>query len=527
MACWNCGAASGCDNSPLMPSISSIQHLMRSNNPPSDVEIPVLHNFTANARRRVEALDGRIGILKAAMERLTSERDNLAGQVEQCRHVLSPIRRVPPELICEIFSWTLPCTRSVADSTVTHAPWYLGHISRPWRETALGFPSLWTSISIFHARKYPHEKVSPLAMVETQLIRSSNAPLGVDITWLVEIPSDAIPLLEAILSHSNRWESFRLCAEDSRTFLELLRPAKGNLLQLCTLEIIVRGGQDESSEALDIFTIAPRLREVLLTTPSCGNYSPLVLLPTEHLTRYRAVGTAGWFLGVLREAPNLVESALGFIGQMAVVGDAPLTIPNLRRLYVEQGGFLAHLTTPALEYLSCDAEDLMLPFFRRSCRHLTTLVLTEAHSLPGADVAALLQNTPSLKDLVLHAYDFEADNNYILSALTVSGSPEDICPNLLFLGYGGWTDPDGFSSTAFLAMIRSRLQPERSCRLSALRLIGCTYDDAEWSDDQGLNLEEWTPLMQVLIDEGLDVEFRDDSSRFLDKARYSFIVARW
>ncbi|KAJ7656023.1 hypothetical protein DFH06DRAFT_992103, partial [Mycena polygramma] len=131
---------------------------MRANNPPSDVEIPVLHSFTANARRRVEPLDARIEILKAAMERLTLERDNLAGQVEQCRHVLSPIRRVPPEIICEIFSWTLPYTRRVAGVTTTEAPWYLGHISRSWRETALGFPSLWTFISIFHPvnLNYPH-----------------------------------------------------------------------------------------------------------------------------------------------------------------------------------------------------------------------------------------------------------------------------------------------------------------------------------------------------------------------------------
>ncbi|KAJ6507838.1 hypothetical protein C8R47DRAFT_1208862 [Mycena vitilis] len=137
-----------------------------------------------------------------------------------------------------------------------------------------------------------------------------------------------------------------------------------------TLEIMELGHEDQPPEALNIFSIAPRLRKVFLTTPSCDDYSPLVPVPMEHLTHYRAVGTAGWFLEVLREATNLVETA---------------------------------------------------------------------HSLPGPDVAALLQNTPRLQDLVLHDESFGAENNHLLSVLTVSGSPEDIFPNLDFLGYGGWT----------------------------------------------------------------------------------------
>ncbi|KAJ6507839.1 hypothetical protein C8R47DRAFT_59668 [Mycena vitilis] len=112
----------------MIPSISSIQHLMQTSNPPCDAEITVIRNFTTSARRRVTALDARIAMLKATMEQLISERDNLESQVEQCRHVLSPIRRVPPELLCEIFSWTLPC---IADSTAIQAPWYLRHISGP------------------------------------------------------------------------------------------------------------------------------------------------------------------------------------------------------------------------------------------------------------------------------------------------------------------------------------------------------------------------------------------------------------
>ncbi|KAJ6471241.1 hypothetical protein C8R47DRAFT_1023226 [Mycena vitilis] len=157
MACWNCGATSDSDSLHPIPSISPIQHLMKANDPPSAVEITVLRDFTTNASRRVDALDARIEILKITMEQLTSERDNLARQVEECGHLLSPIRRVPPEILCEIFSWVSPHSKRIAGSA-TEAPWYLGHISRSWRETARAFhhsgpPSAFSTLGSTHTTK--------------------------------------------------------------------------------------------------------------------------------------------------------------------------------------------------------------------------------------------------------------------------------------------------------------------------------------------------------------------------------------
>ncbi|KAJ7635700.1 hypothetical protein DFH06DRAFT_1302931 [Mycena polygramma] len=531
MTCWNCGAVFigrfGSDDLAPIPSLSfATQQLMRTNIPPTDAEISALRDFTASGRRRVDALDAQIAMLRATIARLTSERDNLDEQVDQYLHVLSPARRVPPELICEIFSWTLPCTRSVAGSIVTQAPWYLGHISRPWREIALGFPPLWSSILIYHSTGYPHEKVSPLAMVETQLIRSSNALLRVEMEWLADTPSDAAPFMEALLPHSNRWGSFRfLCPEhsDCHAFLELLRPAKGQLSQLSVLDIVDRGDDDpaDSLKALDIFSIAPSLREVFFADPPFHYYTPRILIPWEQITRYRGIGTVEQLLDILRRASALVEGVVG-LTDLPVVGalnNPIITLSNLCRLYLGQSSLLAHLAAPRLEYLSCHERDSVVPFLQRSCCHLTTLVLAGHYELftqPPVNAIALLQNTPSLRNLVLQTSSGrKEDNNNVLAAMTVTGTADDLCPTLDFLAYGS-THGNAFSSDVFLAMILSRLQPNRKYRLSSLRVLSRPSEDAE----------EFTDWMEVLLDEGLDVELLDDPFPFVEQARHSFIIAR-
>ncbi|KAJ7616956.1 hypothetical protein DFH06DRAFT_1238227 [Mycena polygramma] len=385
MTCWNCrrSPASACDDLPPIPSVSpAIHHVLRTNIPPTYAEISAIHDFTSSGRRRLDALDARIKIIQATMARLTSERDNLAEQVDQCLHVLSPIRRVPPELICEIFLRTLPCTRSVAGSIVTQAPWYLGHISSVWRGIALAFPPLWSIIPFSHSPAHPHEKVLPLTMVETQLVRSSNTPLHINIEWLVNTPSDTAPFIDALLPHSNRWGSFRfLCPEDgdSHAFLELLRPAKGQLSQLSVLDIVDRGDDNpaDSLKVSDIFSIAPSLREVFLADLAFDYYTPRILIPWEQITRYRGIGTVEHLLDILRTASALVEAMVGIITDsvVGVLNDPILPVSNLCRLYVEESSFLAHLAAPRLEYLSCDVAHPALPFIQRSSCHLTTLVL--------------------------------------------------------------------------------------------------------------------------------------------------------
>jgi hypothetical protein len=152
MACWKCRASPDPHNSSETAELSSsrFEHLLATNDAPTCAETPAIQDFITNGQRRVHALEIELDNLRAKMDRLIAERDDLAERVQQFSAVLSPIRRFPKELLCEIFSSTLPCTRRIDEDEVDQLPWYLGHISKTWQAIALAYLFLWMPIAIFH-----------------------------------------------------------------------------------------------------------------------------------------------------------------------------------------------------------------------------------------------------------------------------------------------------------------------------------------------------------------------------------------
>jgi len=81
MACWNCGAVPTDRDKPSDPqglSSTDFEHLLATNDAPTDVWTPVIRDFITNGRLRLDALDAQIDILRATMDRLITEREDLA-----------------------------------------------------------------------------------------------------------------------------------------------------------------------------------------------------------------------------------------------------------------------------------------------------------------------------------------------------------------------------------------------------------------------------------------------------------------
>ncbi|KAJ7131385.1 hypothetical protein C8R44DRAFT_557252, partial [Mycena epipterygia] len=116
---------------------------LESNNPPLESEIPDIRQIISDNQARVDALNVQIDALRIAMERLLLERDEREECVRKHTAVMSPIRRVPPEVLSQIFALTLPHTRRFDDKPIHGPPWRLGHICRSWRRWALADPFLW------------------------------------------------------------------------------------------------------------------------------------------------------------------------------------------------------------------------------------------------------------------------------------------------------------------------------------------------------------------------------------------------
>ncbi|KAJ7142018.1 hypothetical protein C8R43DRAFT_892128 [Mycena crocata] len=78
---------------------------------------------------------------------LSIQRDKLEESVRLQKALISPIRRLPDNVVRDIFSACLPSNGGAAISA-KEAPLLLCHISRTWRALALGTPILWASLHI-------------------------------------------------------------------------------------------------------------------------------------------------------------------------------------------------------------------------------------------------------------------------------------------------------------------------------------------------------------------------------------------
>ncbi|KAF8211009.1 hypothetical protein K438DRAFT_1710460, partial [Mycena galopus ATCC 62051] len=122
--------------------------LLTTNEPPEGSELPVvfIHSAISKTDGRLARLNQEIPKLQERLRRLEDERASLTSYRARNKAVLSPLRRIPPELLGEIFSWTLPFignALSVDTFNILRSPWVLTHISRRWRAVCLSIPSLW------------------------------------------------------------------------------------------------------------------------------------------------------------------------------------------------------------------------------------------------------------------------------------------------------------------------------------------------------------------------------------------------
>jgi hypothetical protein len=102
-------------------------HLLASNDAPLDSQIPIICAIISDSEKRVDALNAQIYVLQAALAQLVRSRNEATGKICQYRSILSPVRRVPAELICAIFDLALS-SGNLDESTPSTPPLFLGHI---------------------------------------------------------------------------------------------------------------------------------------------------------------------------------------------------------------------------------------------------------------------------------------------------------------------------------------------------------------------------------------------------------------
>ncbi|KAF7371155.1 F-box domain-containing protein [Mycena sanguinolenta] len=442
--------------------------LLTTNEPPNDSELTFIHTDIE---------------YRCARASLSSYR-------AQNKAILSPLRRVPSEILTEIFLWTLPCvsemTGNLCKFNVARSPWLLTHISHRWRVVALSTPLLWSQVII------GANMVDPLPAVEARIRRAKN--LKIRICGANQISAEA-GMFQHLLQHSSRWEE--LVVEMTPALATLLNAHRGLFSSLKRLWIKWWRGPHE--KPVTCFQSAPSLLDVGVVDP-WGDIP--ITLPVHQLTRVH-LNCISWErqLGILELGRDLVEVHVTF-DQPRPDRDKIIDLPHLRRLYVSPPAALGYFKAPALEELATrvqEADGDILPLLdgfiiRSGCplRRLCLLECPQAHM-----TTTILRNLSFLTEFIIisTSADHQEEVDKLMSTLAASkhNGGTMVAPQLrsIFVGCLHEKRPD---YEMYLKMLSSRWRAEESALENAVLLLDSDGPDLATLDGlyalhyEGLNL---------------------------------------
>ncbi|KAK7454492.1 hypothetical protein VKT23_011246 [Stygiomarasmius scandens] len=194
------------------PSKPVSREQLRSAYVPSDAEVSQIKPFIEDAQRDLDLIEAEMGKLEDALAQLQERRKNVQGYLNEYKGFISPIRKLPAEVIGEIFDW---CADQIFifwsdPSKIDASALVLSQTCSLWRNIAISLPRLW-------ARMYINISIcsaSTLNLVKLYLHRSSPSPLTLDVcardlrdacALEKELPHWGWETLKSLLLEDNRW----------------------------------------------------------------------------------------------------------------------------------------------------------------------------------------------------------------------------------------------------------------------------------------------------------------------------------
>lgn len=392
---------------------SPVPLLLRSNDPPSTQDI-------ARILQTIGEVEAKLKAKSNGASQSPSQGTGTCPYtqfIEAHKAILSPFRRLPTELIVEIFLHYRMKPHHLKHNSV---PWTLSHICHRWRIIALNMPTLWSDLpSMRLGSMEKHHLKRRIASLSTLLTRSGNYGLTFHLAKTATATLDDA-VLTMLFEHSERWASVSLfISEDVCAHFAKI---KGRISSLRSLNLLLtRTGHLH----VDMFEIAPKLREVTLGSLT---WPGIVKLPWNQLTSFTEdASRTDHIVAVFKSAAESLQK-LNFITDQSWAlfdGSAvirPTTLPNLTCLALqtpfETGlrSILDSLTVPALQELVLKIFTMQplttdaLNLINRSRCMLRNLVI---YTSPSQNIEPILKATPTLTTL-----DINDPSQTLICALT-------------------------------------------------------------------------------------------------------------
>lgn len=414
-------------------------------------------------RSRINCIDDQIARLRSHCQQLRFKRDQEIKHIKVLKSILSPFRRVPTDVLCEIFERCLPEMSTGGKMNVLSnfdAPLLLCHVCSEWRRTALGFPPLWKSVALVANCWYDLEtkvamsvRPSVARILASRLPRAGSGPLSLSLDLRHQGPSNltsmsTVKLKDVFtrLPHS-RLEHLSLRTEyPSDTYF--LAAISQKFTQLQSIFLQTRSGHngDLVSPPDRLLQLAPRLRSAELHNFIRPTTFPRNLIPWSQLTHLRIeakIGETIWYTLIclctnlqhgifsLNDAGGPVipvsdhEIVLSHLVDLTLHVPKGANTPRFRRLVFRKLRRLQWLFDEPLGRLTDDhIGDSYLPSIERDS--LKTLVIAGVRALSPPQLISLFSSASSITDLHLSVV---TDYSYLLNILA-SSSSHKLLPNL-------------------------------------------------------------------------------------------------
>ncbi|KAJ6484072.1 hypothetical protein C8R45DRAFT_1000099 [Mycena sanguinolenta] len=237
---------------PTTAQTDQVLALLRSNGLPSD---------PPSFRSTIASLGADVARYDIEINRLVAERDAQQRYSDQLSSVFAPVRRLPTEILVEIFKLCFSTSILYCDGTQSipmEVPVGLPHpmnllqVCSSWYDTIMATPSLWADIEVdLHVIDDQR-----LRRLSRSLARSKKHPLTLCVSCQA-----ANRGLDSLVCCADRWRIVDLYIEsDERTRALFASNVRG------TLPLLERLGLGGSGlEGLDAFVTAPKLTHVILS----------------------------------------------------------------------------------------------------------------------------------------------------------------------------------------------------------------------------------------------------------------------
>ncbi|KAF9534762.1 hypothetical protein CPB83DRAFT_214061 [Crepidotus variabilis] len=278
---------------PLVPGVprvtlpdSSVSHLLSSNEVPSVEDAHKTAITIKAAKKQLQRLQDKLfesnGVDLVAKRRwrrtplwiaaMQCKISQVEAFIQAHEVVISPFKRLPTEILQEIFSWiTLPTKQHIFSQwpTVKDVPFFVGQVCSFWRSAALKTPLLWNLFPIFVLKIRDTSRTTTQLLLLDELLLRAGTESALDFMLYTSKEDQDIRLcyhhavLERLMQHSSRWRNVVLNLR-----LNLFMSIKGIMGPLTNLETLKLKIYPpvptplSNHREITFFSAAPRLRAV-------------------------------------------------------------------------------------------------------------------------------------------------------------------------------------------------------------------------------------------------------------------------